>query len=106
MPSATADQVQPLVLVLIPADPQMHREVAQRQGIPVWSPSTEHSLVSCPRCGKSCWIGPSQRDAWASRSLRAVSMLCVCCLQEEGAGHIINAVHVFNSQEHLIPRRV
>ncbi|MEV5768641.1 hypothetical protein AB0L34_29305 [Micromonospora sp. NPDC052213] len=60
-------------------------------GTPEYTPTVEHSLTTCEKCGTGVWIGPRQRQARALLGDSAVVLCMVCAIQaqrERGGGTV------------------
>jgi hypothetical protein len=68
-------------IAIIPVDMATMRTF---RGLNVPQPSTEHSLIKCDLCGRSCWIGPAQRMHYAFNGGELMCYWCVYADMDAG----------------------
>lgn len=69
-------------ITIIPTDmAKMH----EYQGIPIPTPSLEHTLTDCDQCGRQGWIGPAQRLHMLFNKADVLCYWCIFADMEAGA---------------------
>ena len=96
-------QVETLALIaLIPVDTTGLEEITKRAGVELPRPSIEHSLTTCDRCGRDCWIGPVQA---LKRAMRGTATACFWCLIPVIKGSAGVVIHSLDHSADTKPRR-
>lgn len=70
-------------------------------GVPIPTPSIEHSIVQCQVCGLDLWLGPQQMKAEGTR----ICYVCLAVFHMLTGSVAATEIKYLNPDEHKIPRR-
>lgn len=74
----------------IPIIPPDLAKAGTWRGIPMPTPSLEHTLIDCGQCGRKGWIGPAQRMKLLFNDVDVLCYWCIFAEMEEGVEMEIN----------------
>lgn len=86
---------------MCPVDTTGLRAYAEAGGFALPKPSIEHTIKPCDRCGRTCWIGPTQLFQKTVAGWQAVCYWCLLPMMAGGAYQVRQLDHTAD----LKPRR-